>query len=148
MSAKEADLVIWGMTLAGRPFRPSDWAERLAGLVSVFGDDQRLAYSPYVRPVTVAGVRAVVVGGALAALEPRLYAFMAGFARDNDLQHGGNRRRDGRTPRTVAAARKHSRRAARAGLTRQRPSGGTKNKGAPRERLSPALESFRVRPSP
>ena len=87
MSAKEADLVIWGMTLAGRPFRPSDWAERLAGLVSVFGDDQRLAYSPYVRPVTVAGVRAVVVGGALAALEPRLYAFMAGFARDNELQH-------------------------------------------------------------
>ena len=75
MSAKEADLVIWGMTLAGRLFRPSDWAERLA-------------YSPYVRPVTVAGMRAVVVGGALATLEPRLYAFMAGFARDNDLQHG------------------------------------------------------------
>jgi len=88
MSANEADLVIWGMTLAGRLFRPSDWAERLAGLVSVFGDDQRLAYSPYVRPVMVADVRAVVVGGELAALEPRLFAFMAGFARDNDLQHG------------------------------------------------------------
>ena len=53
----------------------------------MFGDDRRLAYSPYVRPVTVAGVRAVVVGGALAALEPRLYAFIAGFAQDNDLQH-------------------------------------------------------------
>ena len=87
MSANEADLVIWGMTLAGRPFRPSDWAERLAGLVSVFGDDQRLAYSPYVRPVTVAGLRAVVVGGDLATLEPRLFDFMVGFARDNDLQH-------------------------------------------------------------
>jgi uncharacterized protein DUF3579 len=87
MSANEADLVIWGMTRAGRPFRPSDWAERLAGLVSVFGDDQRLAYSPFVRPVTVAGVRAVVVGGALATLEPRLFAFMASFAQDNDLQH-------------------------------------------------------------
>src|SRR4029453_2906739 len=48
MSANEADLVIWGIPLAGRPFRPSDWAERLAGLVSVFGNDQRLAYSPYV----------------------------------------------------------------------------------------------------
>ena len=86
MSANEADLVIWGVTLAGRPFRPSDWAERLAGLVSVFGADQRLLYSPFVLPVTVGGVRAVVVGYSLATLEPRLFAFLAGFARDNELQ--------------------------------------------------------------
>ena len=86
MSANEVDLVIWGVTLAGRPFRPSDWAERLAGLVSVFGEDQRLAYSPYVLPVMAGGVRAVVIGHALATLEPRLFAFLAGFARDNDLQ--------------------------------------------------------------
>jgi len=85
-TTREADLVIWGVTREGRPFRPSDWCDRLAGLVSVFGSDQRLAYSPLVRPVTVAGVRAVVVGRALADLEPRLYAFLAGFARDNELQ--------------------------------------------------------------
>ena len=85
MTANEADLVIWGVTLGGRPFRPSDWAERLAGLVSVFGTDQRLLYSPFVRPVTVGGVRGVVVGCALATLEPRLFAFLAGFARDNAL---------------------------------------------------------------
>ena len=85
-TTREADLVIWGVTREGRPFRPSDWCDRLAGLVSVFGSDQRLAYSPLVRPVTVAGVRAVVVGRALADLEPRLYAFHAGFARDNELQ--------------------------------------------------------------
>lgn len=86
MPLPEPDLVIWGMTVAGRPFRPSDWAERLAGLVSVFGDDQRLAYSPLVCPVAIEGVRAVVVGRELAALEPRLFAFLAGFARDNELQ--------------------------------------------------------------
>ncbi len=85
-TTRDADLVIWGVTRDGRPFRPSDWCERLAGLVSVFGSDQRLAYSPLVRPVTVAGVRAVVVGRTLAELEPRLYAFLSGFARDNDLQ--------------------------------------------------------------
>jgi hypothetical protein len=85
-TTREADLVIWGITRDGRAFRPSDWWDRLAGLVSVFGSDQRLAYSPMVRPVTVAGVRAVVVGRALADLEPRLYAFLAGFARDNELQ--------------------------------------------------------------
>lgn len=85
-TTRQADLVIWGVTRDGRPFRPSDWCDRLAGLVSVFGSDQRLAYSPLVRPVTVAGVRAVVVGRALEVLEPRLYAFLAGFARDNELQ--------------------------------------------------------------
>jgi hypothetical protein len=31
-------------------------------------------------------VRAVVVGGALAELEPRLFQFMLHFARDNELQ--------------------------------------------------------------
>ena len=87
MATPEADLVIWGITLAGRPFRPSDWSERLAGLVSVFGSDQRLAYSPLVRPVMVGDVRAVVVGRTLATLEPRLFAFLVGFARDNGLQH-------------------------------------------------------------
>ena len=86
MSLHAPDLVIWGTTAAGRTFRPSDWAERLAGLVSAFGDDQRLAYSPWVCPVTIADVRAVIVGRELAALEPRLFAFLAGFARDNELQ--------------------------------------------------------------
>jgi hypothetical protein len=87
MAPPDADLVIWGMTLAGRPFRPSDWSERLAGLVSIFGSDQRLAYSPLVLPVTIGGVRAVVVGQDLATIEPRLYAFLLGFARDNELQY-------------------------------------------------------------
>jgi hypothetical protein len=79
------DVVIWGLTTAGRPFRPSDWAERLAGLTSAFGADQKLAYSPFVRPVTVGGVKAVIVGCRLAELEPRLFQFLLGFAADNEL---------------------------------------------------------------
>jgi hypothetical protein len=85
METAGLDVVIWGLTSAGRPFRPSDWAERLAGLTSAFGHDQKLAYSPYVRPITVAGVKAVIVGHELAALEPRLFAFLLHFARDNEL---------------------------------------------------------------
>jgi hypothetical protein len=80
------DAGIWGITTGGRPFRPSDWAERLAGLTSAFGRDQKLAYSPLVRPVTIGGVKAVIVGSELETLEPRLHHFLLGFARDNDLQ--------------------------------------------------------------
>ena len=88
MSAAGLDAVIWGITTGGRPFRPSDWAERLAGLTSAFGHDQKLAYSPHVRPVTIGGVKAVIVGHELEALEPRLHHFLLGFARDNELHVG------------------------------------------------------------
>jgi uncharacterized protein DUF3579 len=85
MVSTGADAVIWGITKAGRAFRPSDWAERLAGLTAVFGRDQKLTYSPHVSPVIVHGTRAVIVGHELAGLEPRLWNFLLQFARDNDL---------------------------------------------------------------
>lgn len=85
MADPAPDAVIWGVTPSGRRFRPSDWAERLAGLTAAFGSDRKVTYSPLVRPVTVRGVRGVIVGHALEGLEPRLYQFLLGFARDNDL---------------------------------------------------------------
>jgi len=57
------EFVIQGVTLEGKPFRPSDWAERLCGVMSAFGGDHRMQYSPYVHPVTTAGIRCVVVDG-------------------------------------------------------------------------------------
>src|SRR3954469_24006921 len=85
MASTDADAVIWGITKAGRAFRPSDWAERLAGLTSAFGRDQKVTYSPHVSPVIVQGVRAVIVGHELQSLEPRLWQFVLSFAKDNDL---------------------------------------------------------------
>ena len=82
---RPGDLVIWGVTATGRVFRPSDRAERLAGLTSAFGYNQKLVYSPLVRPVSVRGVKAVIVGRELESLEPRLFQFFASFARDNAL---------------------------------------------------------------
>ncbi|HEV8500147.1 MAG TPA: DUF3579 domain-containing protein [Casimicrobiaceae bacterium] len=84
-AAPRPDAVLWGITAAGRVFRPSDWAERLAGLTSAFGADQKLVYSPLVCPVDVRGVRALIVAHELADLEPRLYQFLMNFARDNEL---------------------------------------------------------------
>ena len=84
--AMRPDIVLWGVTTSGRRFRPSDWAERLAGLTAAFGMNARLAYSPLVEPMTIGAIPAVVVRGALQELEPRLYSFLLSFARDNELQ--------------------------------------------------------------
>ena len=85
------EFVIQGVTLDGKPFRPSDWAERLCGVMSAFGGDHRMQYSPYVHPVTAAGLRCVVVDMRLEEIEPMAYRFLLGFARENELMT-----RDGR----------------------------------------------------
>ena len=86
------EFVILGVTLDGRPFRPSDWAERLCGVMSAFGGDHRMQYSPFVHPVTSNGIRCVVVDIRLEQVEPMAYRFLLGFAKDNELKT-----RDGRT---------------------------------------------------
>lgn len=85
-SNQTSEIVIQGLTKAGRTFRPSDWAERLSGVLSTFGEDNRMAYSPYVKPVTINGVKGVRVDKKLREVDPRAYNFLLAFARDNDLQ--------------------------------------------------------------
>ena len=80
------EFVIQGTTEDGKPFRPSDWAERLCGVMAAFGSDQHLAYSPYVHPITSNGIRCVVVDMRLEALAPMAYRFLLSFAKDNELQ--------------------------------------------------------------
>ena len=86
MVAESLEFVIQGSTLDGKTFRPSDWAERLAGCMSSFGGDGRLGYSPYCFPINSAGVRCVVVDVRLKELEPMAYAFLLSFAKDNELK--------------------------------------------------------------
>lgn len=98
------EFVIQGMTADGKPFRPSDWAERLCGIMAAFGGDHRMQYSPYVHPVTASGMRCVVVDMRLEELEPMAYRFLLGFAKDNEL-----RTREGRiAERTVLAQLRRS----------------------------------------
>jgi len=78
--------VIVGLTTQGRKFRPSDWAERLCGVMSAFGAERRMKYSPYVGPGDYNGEKAVFVDGRLGEIEPMAYRFMLNFAQDNDLQ--------------------------------------------------------------
>lgn len=92
-AASPREVFIQGLTSDGRTFRPSDWAERLAGAMSSFrpggaraGVGRHLGYSPYCVPTSVDGVRCVVVNEALRKLEPMAWDFVMNFARDNDLQ--------------------------------------------------------------
>jgi hypothetical protein len=86
------EFFILGQTSDGRQFRPSDWAERLCGVMSCFqpegggGRNAHIQYSPYVRPTLLNGVKAVVVNAALKTIEPLAYHFVVNFAKDNDLQ--------------------------------------------------------------
>lgn len=86
------EFFIQGITSDGKLFRPSDWAERLCGVMACFrpsesaGPDAHLQYSPYVRPVVLNGVKSVVVSEELRDREPLAYHFVVNFAKDNDLQ--------------------------------------------------------------
>ena len=85
-------LFIQGITPDGKAFRPSDWAERLAGAMSCFrpegaasGIGAYIGYSPYCVPRVVDGVKSVLVDEALRAIEPMAWDFVMNFARDNNL---------------------------------------------------------------
>ncbi len=85
-TAIDSDLIIKGLTVDGQQFRPSDWSDRLCGVMSAFGADEQLRYSPLVTPAMREGLRCVIVRRELAELEPRLFRFFLSFAVDNDLQ--------------------------------------------------------------
>lgn len=84
---------IQGVTRSGRTFRPSDWAERLAGVMSQFrpgGTPARIghhiAYSPWCVPTVMNGIKVVIVHTDLREAEPMAWDFVMNFAKDNDLQ--------------------------------------------------------------
>ena len=88
-SAKE--VFIQGVTHSGRTFRPSDWAERLAGVMSQFRpggnlSGAHLSYSPWCIPKVINGVKCVVVHTDLRDFDSMAWNFVMGFARDNELQ--------------------------------------------------------------
>lgn len=78
-------LIIRGVTSAGQTFRPSDWAERLAGVLSVFSIDSRLNYSPYLHPMSCERLKCLVIDAKLEQIDNRAWNFIMSFARDNDL---------------------------------------------------------------
>ena len=92
-SAKPREFFIQGLTREGKTFRPSDWAERLAGAMSCFrpegvqsGIGAFIGYSPYCVPRVINGVKCVIVNEALKGVEPMAWDFVMNFAKDNHLR--------------------------------------------------------------
>ena len=91
VSPSAQEVFIHGVSLDGKTFRPSDWAERLAGVMSQFrpGGAQmgsHLSYSTWCVPNTIDGVKCVIIHIDLREAEPMAWEFVMNFARDNKLK--------------------------------------------------------------
>jgi hypothetical protein len=78
--------LILGVTTSGRPFRPSDWAERLCGALASYDSTGRWVYSDHAQPVIHQGQIGVRVEKVLHEINPDAYQFMMQFAFNNQLK--------------------------------------------------------------
>lgn len=79
------EIIIQGLTRAGKPFRPSDWVDRMCSTYASFGDDKKLRYSPYLKPKLVNNVRCLAVDLKLKDSNPEGYQQLIQFANENQL---------------------------------------------------------------
>lgn len=78
------EVIIEGQTVEGKKFRPSDWVDRLCGMLAQF-DRQKVSYSPYLRPMMFKGMQCVAVKRELEEKSPSVFGFLMQFANDNKL---------------------------------------------------------------
>lgn len=89
-SAPNKKMVISGVTADGRTFRPSNWADRLAGVVSHFRpptkqSTQHARYSPWCMPAFKNGKRCVIIDPILREKHPQAWDYLVKFAQENNL---------------------------------------------------------------
>lgn len=78
--------LILGVTTTGRPFRPSDWAERLCGALASYDNTGRWVYSDHAQPVIHQGQIGIRVEKVLHKINPAAYRFMMQFASNYQLK--------------------------------------------------------------
>ncbi|MEW5756400.1 MAG: DUF3579 domain-containing protein [Pseudomonadota bacterium] len=86
MASQQIKWVIESVREDGRQFRPSDWIERISGLMGRFGRDHRLHYSDEVQPCMVNGTKCLMVAEKFREINPDGYNYIMAFARDNKLR--------------------------------------------------------------
>lgn len=79
-------LVILGKTSAGGRFRPSDWCERLHGVLRALDDDEAAELADMVHLINYEGDKAVLIDRRLQEANEQLFGFFSRFANDNNLQ--------------------------------------------------------------
>lgn len=85
MANKPDEIIIQSLTRDGKPFRPSDWVDRICSSYATFGEDRRLRYSPYLKPEMIDGVRCLAVDMQLKIVNPEGFDELMQFADENDL---------------------------------------------------------------
>lgn len=85
MTKKSVEIIIEGLTRAGKPFRPSDWVDRTCSTYATFGTDKKLVYSPYLKPKVMNGVRCLAVDMRLKDVNPDGFTQLMQFADENQL---------------------------------------------------------------
>jgi len=83
MSADIQEIIIEGLTRAGKPFRPSDWVDRMCSTYATFGADRKLRYSPYLKPQLLNGVRCLKVDLKLRDVNPEGFAQLMQFVEED-----------------------------------------------------------------
>ena len=78
------EIIIEGKTSDGKKFRPSDWVDRLCGMLADF-ERQKVAYSPFLRPMMFKDMQCVAVKRELETTSPDAFKFLMQFAADNQL---------------------------------------------------------------
>jgi len=81
----DSKLIIEGITTEGDIFRPSDWADRVSGQLATF-KNQRMAYSPLLKPGVKNGHKCVIIDEQLKISDPALYQELLDFAQMNHLK--------------------------------------------------------------
>ena len=82
---KTTEIFVQGLTRDGKPFRPSDWVDRMCSSFASFGENRKLRYSPYLRPEVLNGVRCLAVDMQLKDLNPEGFEQVMQFAEENQL---------------------------------------------------------------
>ena len=84
--------IIHGRTQSGHVFRPSDWADRLCSVLAHYKTNAQTrqghhtaAYSKYLMPSMVNGIRSVLLDDSIGLIEPLALNFVLNFASDNNL---------------------------------------------------------------
>ena len=90
-STPAKEIYIVGVTRCGMVFRPSDGAERLAGVMSQFRPGgsalgRHLQYSPWCIPSAIGSTKCVIVHPDLRDYDVMAWDFCMNFAKDNELQ--------------------------------------------------------------
>lgn len=78
------EVIIEGKTAEGKKFRPSDWVDRLCGMLAQF-DRHKVSYSPYLRPMMYKGMQCVAIKRTLEDKSPAVFRYLMQFAKDNNL---------------------------------------------------------------